>query len=88
MPVEVCKPTSKTQCFEWQRSVCDMKPASVVTEVRWENEMLDQNDTETRAKEGIRIENYCIPKSTPALAYFINVSHHQFFPEPFLSAKW
>jgi len=27
-----------------------MKPASVVAEVRWENEMLDQNDTETRQK--------------------------------------
>ena len=27
-----------------------MKPASVMVNVTWENEMLDQNDTETRAK--------------------------------------
>lgn len=61
MPIsqEVCTPKSRQQCFDWTRTVCDMRPDSVYKEVQWENQKLEPVDSENKTKcETIKRCNY------------------------------
>ena len=56
---EVCTPKSRQECFEWTRTVCDMRPSSVYKEVQWENQKLEPVDSENKTKcETIKRCNY------------------------------